>query len=72
MDHEVLDFPRMIAKVERINMRQEHPEARLNSVPKKYFEAHLSDRSSEVGVSTPTLDCDYTRIAIRIGFDVDK
>jgi hypothetical protein len=23
MDHEVLDFPRMIAKVERMNMRQE-------------------------------------------------
>jgi hypothetical protein len=27
MDHEVLDFPRMIAKVERINMRQENPKA---------------------------------------------
>jgi hypothetical protein len=26
MDHEVLDFPRMIAKVERMNMRQENPE----------------------------------------------
>ena len=26
MDHEVLDFPIMIAKVERINMRQEIPE----------------------------------------------
>jgi hypothetical protein len=26
MDHEVLDFPRMIAKVERMNMRQEDPE----------------------------------------------
>ena len=26
MDHEVLDFPRMIAKVERTNMRQENPE----------------------------------------------
>jgi hypothetical protein len=25
MDHEVLDFPRMIAKVERMNMRQENP-----------------------------------------------
>jgi hypothetical protein len=25
MDHEVLDFPRMIAKVERKNMRQENP-----------------------------------------------
>jgi hypothetical protein len=24
MDHEVLDFPRMIAKVERMNMRQEY------------------------------------------------
>jgi hypothetical protein len=28
--------------------------------------------ASEVGISTPTLDCDCTRIAIRIGFDVDK
>jgi hypothetical protein len=26
MDHEVLDFPRMNAKVERMNMRQENPE----------------------------------------------
>ena len=26
MDHEVLDFPRMIAKVDRMNMRQENPE----------------------------------------------
>jgi hypothetical protein len=26
MDHEVLDFPRMIAKVERMNMRQEYHE----------------------------------------------
>jgi hypothetical protein len=26
MDHEVLDFPRMIAKVERMNMRQENPD----------------------------------------------
>jgi len=26
MDHEVLDLPRMIAKVERMNMRQENPE----------------------------------------------
>ena len=26
MDHEVLDFPRMIAKVERMNMRQEDNE----------------------------------------------
>jgi hypothetical protein len=25
MDHEVLDFPIMIAKVERMNMRQENP-----------------------------------------------
>jgi hypothetical protein len=25
MDHEVLDFTRMIAKVERMNMRQENP-----------------------------------------------
>jgi hypothetical protein len=26
MDHEVLDFPRMIAKIERLDMRQENPE----------------------------------------------
>jgi hypothetical protein len=25
MDHEVLDFPRMIAKVEKMNMNQENP-----------------------------------------------
>jgi hypothetical protein len=27
MDHEVLDFPRMIVKVERMNMNQENPKA---------------------------------------------
>jgi hypothetical protein len=27
MDHEVLDFPRMIAKVERMNLNQENPKA---------------------------------------------
>jgi hypothetical protein len=26
MDHEVLDFPRMIAKVERVNMRSKNLE----------------------------------------------
>jgi hypothetical protein len=26
MDHEVLDFPRMIAKNKRMNIRQENPE----------------------------------------------
>jgi hypothetical protein len=26
MEHEVLDFPRMIAKVEKMNMRQENHE----------------------------------------------
>jgi hypothetical protein len=25
MDHEVLDFPRMIAKLERINLNEGHP-----------------------------------------------
>jgi hypothetical protein len=27
MDHEVLDFPRMIAKLKEMNMRQENPRA---------------------------------------------
>ena len=27
MDHEVLDFPIMIAKLEEMNMRQENPKA---------------------------------------------
>jgi hypothetical protein len=31
MDHEVLDFPRMIAKVERMNMRQENHEEDLET-----------------------------------------
>jgi hypothetical protein len=29
LDHEVLDFPRMIAKVERMNMNQENPKVDL-------------------------------------------
>jgi hypothetical protein len=31
MDHEVLDFPRMIAKVERMNMNQENPKEDLET-----------------------------------------
>jgi hypothetical protein len=31
LDREVLDFPRMIAKVERMNMNQENPKADLES-----------------------------------------
>jgi hypothetical protein len=31
MDHEVLDCPRMIAKVERMNMNQENPKVDLKS-----------------------------------------
>jgi hypothetical protein len=27
LDHEVLDFPRMIAKLERMNLNQENPKA---------------------------------------------
>jgi hypothetical protein len=27
MDHEVLDFPRMIAKIEEMNMKEENPKA---------------------------------------------
>jgi hypothetical protein len=27
MDHELLDFPRMIAKVERMNLNQDNPKA---------------------------------------------
>ena len=32
MDHEVLDFPRMIAKVERMNLNQENPKAYLENI----------------------------------------
>ena len=31
MDHEVLDFPRMIAKLEGMNMRQENPKSDLET-----------------------------------------
>jgi hypothetical protein len=31
MDHEVLDCPRMIAKIEEMNMRQENPKADLET-----------------------------------------
>jgi hypothetical protein len=32
MNHEVLDFPIMIAKVERMNMNQENPKAYLETM----------------------------------------
>jgi hypothetical protein len=31
MDHEVLDFPRMIAKIEEMNTRQENPKVDLKT-----------------------------------------
>jgi len=31
MDHEVLDFPRMIAKVERMSLNQENPKENLET-----------------------------------------
>jgi hypothetical protein len=45
MDHEVLDFPRMIAKIERINMKQENPkvdpETKIMAEPHKESEKVL-------------------------------
>jgi hypothetical protein len=45
MDHEVLDFPRMIAKVERMNMNQENPkedpETEIMTEPQKESEKVL-------------------------------
>jgi hypothetical protein len=42
MDHEVLDFPRMIAKVERMNMNQENhkvdPETEIMEKTQKELE----------------------------------
>jgi hypothetical protein len=32
MDHEVLDFPRMIAKVEIMNLNQENPKTDLETI----------------------------------------
>jgi hypothetical protein len=45
MDHEVLDFPRMIAKVERMNMRheklKEDQETKTTKEPQKESETVL-------------------------------
>jgi hypothetical protein len=45
MDHEVLDFPRMIAKLEEMNMRQENPkedlETKIMEKPQKELEKVL-------------------------------
>jgi hypothetical protein len=35
MDHDILDFPRMISKVERVNMRQENPKDDQETVTMK-------------------------------------
>jgi hypothetical protein len=45
MNHEVLDFPRMIAKLEEMNMRQEnpmaYPETKIMAEPQKESEKVL-------------------------------
>jgi hypothetical protein len=44
MDHEVLDFPRMIAKLEEMNMRQENPKADLET--KIMIESHKESKKA--------------------------
>ena len=42
MDHEVLDFPRMIAKIERMNMNKENPKADLETMTEPQKESEKS------------------------------
>jgi hypothetical protein len=41
MEHEVLDFPRMISKDEKMNMRQENPEEDQETKNQKESEISL-------------------------------
>jgi hypothetical protein len=47
MDHEVLDFPRMIAKLERMNLNQENPkedpEKNYSRTPERIRESIATD-----------------------------
>jgi hypothetical protein len=80
MDHEVLDFPRMIAKVERMNMRQEDHEKYLATEimiePQKESEKvllHMKETLKDhrhISLSEIFKEKEY--IEVRIGdFDID-
>jgi hypothetical protein len=81
MDHEVLDFPRMIAKVERMNMRQENPEkdqeTEIMVEPRKESETILLQMKETLNdhrnINLPEIFKEKECIETRIGdFDIDS
>jgi hypothetical protein len=80
LDHEVLDFPRMIAKVERMNMNQENPKAdpetEIMTEPQKGSEKVLLQMQETLNdhrhVSLSEVFKEKEYIEARIGdFDID-
>jgi hypothetical protein len=80
MDHEVLDFPRMIAKVERMNMNQENPKAdpetEIMTEPQKGSEKVLLQMQRTLNdhrhISLSEIFKEKECIEVRIGdFDID-
>jgi hypothetical protein len=79
MDHEVLDFPRMIAKVENMNMRQENHEKRQETKtmiePQKESETTLLQMKETLNDHKDTILSEILKeecIEARIGdFDID-
>jgi hypothetical protein len=80
MDHEVLDFPRMIAKLEKINMIQENhekgQETKIMAKPQKESETLLSEIKETLNdhrnINLSKIFKDKECIEARIGdFDID-
>jgi hypothetical protein len=80
MDHEVLDFPRMIDKVERMNIKQENPkedqETKTMEEPQKESENVLLQMKDTVNdhrnINLLEIFKENECIEIRIGdFDID-
>jgi hypothetical protein len=80
MDHEVLDFPRMISKLERMNMRQENPEkgqaTKTRAEPQKESENVLlqmkETMNDQININLSDIFKEKECIETRIGdFDID-
>jgi hypothetical protein len=77
MDHEVLDFPRMIAKLEEMNLNKENPKADLEMTePQKELEKLLLQINRTLNDHRHVILSEIFKekecIEVRIGdFDVD-
>jgi hypothetical protein len=77
MDHEVLDFPRMIAKLERINLNEEYHKADLEKAETQQESEKVLIQMKETmkehkHVRLPEIFKEKEKVEARIGdFDID-